>query len=325
MKVLKVLTNIAIILNLILPRLTLAQSVSVTLNQSPQNPSPGERISFSVAAFEFNVDLAKITWTVDGKAQNSGTGLKNFFANAPENGKSMNVGVEVVPQNGSAINRSVLVSPASIDIVWEALDSYTPPFYKGKSLPISQSQIKVSAIPVIKNGNTTLRNPGDFAYTWRKDGTNFPGQSGLGKSSFSFSHQTLDKNNKIEVSVTDGTRTASNVLTIAPYSPEIIFYEVDRNTGLPKYQEAFGNNKNIKQSRVSVIAEPFFLSKDYLKNTTIKTLWQLNGQQVNSPIKNNLVIDATNTLGNISVSFSYDDTKRLFRDSSFSTNLNVSN
>ncbi len=305
------------------PAFAFAQNQTFSVRQSPENPNPGETVFLNISAYEFNVDLAKITWSLDGKAKDSGVGKKAFSFVAPANGKTSSVEIEVVPQNGKAIKQTLSFTPADIDILWEALDSYTPPFYPGKSLPISQSQVKVVAVPVVKNANGTHRKTEDFVFTWRKDGKNFPGQSGLGKNGFSFANQILDKQNRVDVSATDGAKTVSGSVIITPFESEILFYEVDRVSGLPKYQDAYGPAVDVKQSRLSLVAEPYFLSSNFKIDENIKTVWKLNDQEVKPSSKNNLIINATTTTGPVNVTFLYDDTKKLFRDFNETTSLNI--
>ncbi len=44
--------------------------------------------------------------------------------------------------------------PADVDILWEA-QNYAPAGYKGKALPVSGSQIKITAIPYFPGSSST--------------------------------------------------------------------------------------------------------------------------------------------------------------------------
>lgn len=302
-----------------------AQSQTFSLTQNPQNPNPGETIFFSVSAYEFNVDLANISWKVDGKVKDSGTGKKIFSLVAPAGGKTSVLEVSVTPQGGSLIKNTVNISSSNMDVIWEAVDSYTPPFYKGKSLPISQSLVKVVAVPIVKRTNGTIRKPEEFVFNWQKDGKNFPAQSGLAKNIFSFANEILEKQNRINVVATDGVKNLSSSTLLTFFEPEIIFYNIDVITGMPKYSEAFGRARDVKQSRVGLVAEPYFLSSDFKNNPNIKTVWKVNDQVVGSASKNSILINATSTTGDVAVSFEYNDTKKLFRNFNFVSNLNITN
>ena len=304
------------------PAFAFAQNQTFSVRQSPENPNPGETVFLNISAYEFNVDLAKITWSLDGKAKDSGVGKRAFSFVAPANGKTSSVDIEVVPQNGKAIKQTLSFTPADIDILWEALDSYTPPFYPGKSLPISQSQVKVVAVPVVKNANGTHRKTEDFVFTWRKDGKNFPGQSGLGKNGFSFANQILDKQNRVDVSATDGAKTVSGSVIITPFESEILFYEEHSLEGI-QYQNTLDIENNLKKPRLKIVAEPYFLSKNFKTNPDISFEWSINNASADKKWKQYIIVDTSTTTGTISLTAKYKDSKKLFR--TFTESMSINN
>ena len=297
-------------------------ALSFDIKMSPENPSPNQSVFLSVSALEFNMDLSNISWTVDGKLKDAGVGKKNISLIAPANGKSVTVLVKIVPNIGGTLQSSILISPSELDLIWEASDSYVPPFYRGKALPISQSEIKVAAIPNIRSSTGSSKPASAFAYTWRKDGKNMPANGGFGKSSFNFTNQILDKQNRVEVSVTDGTKTADGSIIITPFMPEVLFYEEYSLEGV-QYQSSLGAVKEVSGPRITVVAEPYFLSKNFKTNTDIKTIWKLNNQEAKTTKKNTLTINTSSTKGDVIVNFAYDDIRRLFRDLNGAFNLNI--
>ncbi len=297
---------------------------SFSLSFSPQNPSPGELVTFGVSAYEFNIDLANIVWSVDGKSVKSGKGVKGFTFEAPANGKSSTISVVVSPATGTPIEKSITISPADIDLIYEVMDGYVPPFYRGKILPIKQSQIKVVALPNVKTMTGGTAKAKDFVYTWRKDSENLPGQSGFGRSSVTFVNEILDRGNTLEVSATNGLKKVDGAIVINYLEPEILFYEYDILTGV-KYQRAFRSGENIKQPKLSIIAEPYFLSRDFMPNKDIAGTWMLNGQKATPVAKNNLIINTSATSGKVDISFEYNEAKRLFRSFKKSLSLNLVN
>lgn len=298
-------------------------ALSFDIKTNPANPAPNETVFLSVSALEFNMDLSNISWTVDGKPKDSGIGKKSISVTAPANGKSMTILVKIVPNIGGALENSITISPSDVDIIWEAVDSYVPPFYRGKALPLKQSEVKVVAVPNIKSSTGVLKPASSFVYTWKKDGKNFPASGGYGKSSFSFVNQILDKQNRIEVSLTDGTKSANGAFSFLPYEPEILFYENDQLKG-PQYQKSFKDGDIFTdKARLSVLAEPYFLSKNFKSNNNIKGVWKLNGREFSSKIKNGLVINTRETTGLINVYFSYEDKEKLFRNFNKSIGINL--
>jgi hypothetical protein len=60
-----------------------------------------------------------------------------------------------IPGSIDNIKKRIAITPSEVELMWEGVDSYTPPFYRGKSFPSAEGLIKVVAIPntsVIKHG-----------------------------------------------------------------------------------------------------------------------------------------------------------------------------
>jgi hypothetical protein len=312
------------VISVIAPRALFAQSIStVSLSLSPENPSPGDMVSVSVSALNFNINLAKIVWSVDGKAVKSGIGETTFIHSAPAAGKSTTISVAVTPQGSTSIEDSIVITPSgNLDIIIESADGYAPPFYKGKILPIAQSQIRVVAIPDVRLSTGSSAKAGDFVYTWKKDGTNMPSQSGFGNNSFIFANQILDTTNRIDVSATNGVKEVHGSIIITPFQPDIVMYEYDQSKGMPSYQKAFGPSATISQPRITVVVEPYFLARDWKTNDKIQLGWKINNTAAKAGEKNTLGI-TTSTKGTFNIEADYHETQRLFRDVKANLQLNV--
>jgi hypothetical protein len=121
---------------------------SILVNMVPENPAPNEGVAISLNSYASNLDAVMITWRVDGKISLSGIGKKTFLLTAPAAGKTTNVSVLIALPDGD-ITKDIAVRPAEMVLLWQADDSYVPPFYKGKAMPSAQSEIKVVAMPEI--------------------------------------------------------------------------------------------------------------------------------------------------------------------------------
>ncbi len=309
----------------VFPIFSHAQIKSFSVRQSPENVNPGETIIFNLSSASFNIDLAKVSWIIDKKIVDSGMGKKTFTTTAPANGKTISLEIEVTPQGDNAPLRQFFnISPADIDVLWQAVDSYTPPFYKGKALPISQSQMKIVAIPVVKSSSGSYIKPENFVYSWKKDLKNFPAQGGLGKNSFVFNNEILEKQNLINIAATDGIRNVSGGVVVNFFTPEILFYEINGKTLLPKYSQTLASST--KSARLNITAEPYFVSKNFKTNPDIITKWKINDQEIKADenLKNFIAINTSGTTGNISINFSYEDIRKLFRRFNFSQNVSIS-
>ncbi len=310
----KIILGVTLLLS---PVFVLAQSTSVVLNisMSPSNPLAEQSVTVSVSSISFNIDLADIVWSIDGKILQSGTGKKSFNTKAPSAGKSVTVIAKITPKGSEkSLEKSIVIAPGGdVDLIWEVTDGYVPPFYRGKTLPIKESRILVTAIPNVKSSSGVVAQPQDFVYSWKKDGTVMSGQSGFSKQSVFFTNQILDNNNQISVVASNGVASVNGLITVTPFQPEIIFYQYDNSSGRALYQKAFSSNNTIGKSRMQIDVEPFFLSKNFKTNPAITIDWKLNGTLANAGIKNILGVDAS-TPGTFSVEAQYKDDSKLFRD-----------
>ena len=65
------------------------------------------------------------------------------------------------------------VSPSEIEVMWESVDGYAPPFYKGKVLPISGSLISYILIKEIsKKIQPRIKHKPPIGVTGPKTGVN---------------------------------------------------------------------------------------------------------------------------------------------------------
>lgn len=108
----------------------------------------------------------------------------------------------------------------SVDLLWQG-ETYTPPFYKGRSLWSKQSSATFVAIP------QGLGNSAALNYKWSKNGTVLGTLSGVGKNSIVIADSVLSKGITLKVQVVS---SGNNVLgeasvNLAPQNPQVIIYE----------------------------------------------------------------------------------------------------
>src|SRR3989344_3819496 len=170
---------------------------SIGVSIVPPIPEPLENVNITLSSYANNLDIVLISWFVDGKSAASGTGRKSFSLKAPAAGGETLVLVKIDFPEGE-IELRFPVRPSNTLLLWQAIDSYVPPFYRGKALPSPDSRIKVVAMPEIKIGSG-IANASDMAYSWKLDYTNDQAGSGYGKSFFIFNNDFLEKSNSVPV------------------------------------------------------------------------------------------------------------------------------
>lgn len=276
------LITILVILGVIFTSKVSASSTSsILVSIIPENPSPGENVSITLSSYANNLDSVLISWFVDGKSVLSEIGKKSFSVNAPAAGLETTVVATVTLPDGN-IEKKIIIRPASMVLLWQANDSYVPPFYKGKALPMPDSSVKVVAMPEIKN-NGNIVDPKNMTYTWKLDYTNNQDGSGYGKNYFIYNNDYLEDVNNVNVVVNtlDQKYSAEGSIDIGATNPKILFYKNDVNLGTV-WEEALKDGHKIQGDEV-IEAAPYFISPQDIRTPTLAWDWFINDYMISVP------------------------------------------
>jgi hypothetical protein len=233
---------------------TFAQNVGgldVSISSIPTDPLPGQRVQLQLISYSTNLNEASITWRAGGQIIDSGIGKKTLAITAPQIGETMLISANVKAVGFEEANTEYLIRPGSVELLWEAYDSYTPPFYKGKAMPSINSTIRVAAIP-------TFNAPKTISYVWSKNDTALPSSSGVNKSWITFKNHELNPVETIKVLVQNTFFSGSDTVTITPKNPSVIAYQ--KRDGFIEY--ANGALKDITTTQPGIILrfEPYYFS-----------------------------------------------------------------
>lgn len=318
------LIAIIIISGIFLPfKVKAAPSLGIMVNVIPENPAPGENVNITLKSYSSNLDIVLISWSVDGKNISSGIGKKSFSIKAPNAGGETSVTATVSLPDG-AIDEKVIIRPAEMVLLWQAMDSYTPPFYKGKALPSPDSFVKVVALPEIGSGSNKV-NPKNMTYFWKKDYTNNQDGSGYGKNTFTYINDYLEDLNNIGVvaGTVDQKYSSSANIDIGMTEPKIVFYKNDSKLGTI-WELALSNGHKIIGDEI-IEAAPYFISPKYIRTPTLIWDWFINDETVNPPIyrKNTMPLRAqTGVSGTSRIKLEINNTDKIFVSASKEISVN---
>ncbi|MEX2013877.1 MAG: hypothetical protein WD896_00800, partial [Parcubacteria group bacterium] len=143
-----------------------------------------------------------------------------------------------------------------VDILWQA-ETYTPPFYKGKSLWSNESKITLLAIP----SGAGTGNPANLTYRWTKNGTVLGNINGVGKNTIAFTDSIISRPQTIQVDIISAEqgKIASASLTLASSPPSLAIYENNPLYGFMFHKEV-GGVYELQGEEVTFTAFPFFFS-----------------------------------------------------------------
>lgn len=248
--------------------------LSIIVETSPKAPAPYETVNINLISYSTDIDSAFISWTKDGKVSFSGTGEKRYTFVMGGPGTKTSIGVSV-RLGGESSSETFTFAPQDLDVIWEASDAYTPPFYKGKALPLREVTYSVVALPYTGSKVT----PTGYIFEWLKNGDVQQTNSGYGKNTFSYQNNFLSKVDilKLTVRSNDGSFTVSKDITLAPEkSTSVLFYEKDPLLGV-LYNKAIVSDFSLTKGEKTFIAEPYNFSG---KKTSVEYVWKLNGNEV---------------------------------------------
>jgi hypothetical protein len=259
------------------------QSTDIVVTVFPINPRPYTDTTITLSSYATDLNKAMIKWKIGSKTILSGYGKTkySFKTSGPNQPTSLIVTISPSDSIGE-INKNISIVPSEVEILWQAEDGYTPPFYKGKSFVSKEGKIKVVAMPNMSGSNTDKKS---MTYSWKLGDDNKQGESGYAKDSYVFENSKL--NNEEEVSVTisslSGNYNGTGSITIPIVNPKIIFYKKSPTEGV-LYSNALGNDFNMTEEEMTIVAEPYFLALKGNENA-FDYLWKINGEKIETPSK----------------------------------------
>lgn len=288
-------------------------SGDITLSISPSIPKSGDTIKAVVKSYSVDLNKAYIIWKLNDETRFSGIGKTSFsfILGTLSSQNDLSVNIETV--DGKTINKSLSITSNDIDLLWEATDSYVPPFYKGKALFAREGEIKVSAIPSIYSGQNKV-SPNTLSYTWEKDGNGDIKASGFGKNSFTYKNSFLDKNNTIRttISTINNTTNVKGEITIFPTEPKVVIY---KKNYFGDYIKSLDIDNTIPKEGALLVAVPYFFSPFDIRDNNLNMTWFVNGEQILDPAsKNELFIEpAEGKTGTATIQLVAENIKTLFQ------------
>lgn len=284
---------------------------SISIDVSPSNPAPYEEVTITLSSYAANLDSVGINWSIDGKTKASGIGKKSFMLKAGGTGTENRVTVTISLPDG-VIEKNITIRPSVMTLLWQATDSYVPPFYKGKAMPILESEIKIVAMPEVTNSK-------NMTYSWKLDYTNDQTASGYGKNFYLYSNDYLEATNNVGVvaSTIDQKYSSEANIDVGTSESKILFYKNDPTFGTVFEKELTSPYRII--GKETVVAIPYFISPKQIYNPRLIWNWSINDNTVGvlsfKPNEMPLQVQA-GTFGTSRLKVTIENMDRIFQTSS---------
>ncbi|MEI6400251.1 MAG: hypothetical protein WCO58_01900 [bacterium] len=304
---------VILLLTIVIPFSLFAQEqdFGITLSSTPEQSLPYLPVTVTVESFSSDLDRATIQWSINGKIVKTGMGIKTISFRAGALGSSTTIVATVATIDGGQFSAGKTIYTTDTDIIWEAVDSYVPPFYKGKALPSDEARVKVVAIPAVVGFGSTTKSK-DFIYTWKRNYDTVGDASGAGKASYTFPLDYLNTKEKISVDVgaRSGSFSATANTDIVIVKPSINFYQKTAD-GIIHFEKTIGDN-DVLYGGGFIFAAPFGISSKNPLDPILTYVWSSAGDTIETNAKRNIL--PVGDLNNGVIELVITNTRSLFQE-----------
>lgn len=314
---------------LCVPTRTHAQFVGdtdVSVSISPEIPGAFENVTITLSSFSANLDLANISWSLDGRTVLSGTGKKAYSTRTGQVGSTITIEVSISASGVPPITKRIVIQPLETDLLWEAVDSHVPPFYKGKALLPSEGLVKVVAIPNIQSAAGIQMKPNEFTYTWNRNYETASDASGYAKNYFVFRNSYLNDGEQVRVTAASaaGNYRVTKGITLSTVAPKILFYENDPALGISYTQAVDEENYLLVGFKgTSLIAEPYYFSPKNALSGELSYRWSVNDRSIEPAGAKNILSIRPEANGIARIGVTLENVTKLFQTASKTVRLNL--
>lgn len=290
----------------------------INLSTSSDSPYPGDIVTITARSFTMSINSASITWTVDGKVTEKGTGLTTLDIIAPPLGKTSIVKLTAIGIDKKTYTASIAITSGSVDMILEN-DGYTHSLFLGKTPTVYQNTVKIIAMPHVADSKGVEYDPKSLVYKWKKNSRVVEDQSGFGKQTFTAVGDIVPRafTITVEVSTRDGKAKASGTINISYISPSLSFYIDDPLYG-PLFNSAIKDYLYIgKEKETSVLALPFGFNKPHSGIGNLSLNWFVNGvSQTDLNSNESITLRAPETEGNSTIELNIKNKKEILQGAS---------
>jgi hypothetical protein len=292
-----------------------------SLEVTPENPAPFDTVTIRIGSDLVDTNRYPITWTVDGAVVLSGIGKRSLSIKMKDYGQTTSVTFSIQIAQG-VVQKKISFTPQDTTILWEAADSYVPPFYEGKKLPSYESLVRITAIPNFLSDKRSFATK-NAVYNWSRNKSVVSESGGYGKDSLLIEHNRVRTTEFIEVdaSATSGSATAHARITIPFYEPKILFYEKNIVSGITS--PLAKTSLFFTTESTTIRAVPYFFSVVRNNPNSLKFSWTMNDKAVSLTDRNKdiITLQRPEASGSAKLGLSVENTLKLFQSAQNSLSI----
>jgi hypothetical protein len=257
-----------------------APTETVNITTESRFYGPDESVTVNLSSNLINLNNAEVTWSEDGEAVASGVGATEATVTTGSVGETTDVSVRAQIPGQGVVTRSLQLTPVDVDLIWEATDSFTPAFYKGKALHPGWGPVKITVIPHIprNNGSGDQYTANELVYNWEFNNLAYGDDSGRGQNTFTFDSTPRENRVSVEIETPGGEPVAARSVTVPTTEPQITLYPVSSSRGIILSQVFTESDSSTQRSGIS--AQPFYYLVDSPQAEKLTYDWRINNQRV---------------------------------------------
>ncbi len=227
------------------------QTVDLSIESIPGEPAAGQLVTLRAVSYSVDLNEMNLSWVYGGKSIATGYGKTQIRVTAPTSGTTALAKVTVTGSGINAVEATLLLRPGSVDLLWEGVDSATPPFYKGLPLVAPDGLVRVVSVPA-------PGAPRQVNYQWSLNGSSLPMASGNDRSSIVLKNDALITRHDLSVKASAGLFEGGNTLSVPSSKPLIVAYQ--RQGSYIDFARGSTGTIFIPRSEATLHFEPYFFS-----------------------------------------------------------------
>lgn len=282
-----------------------AYAADLSISMEPNVPAPYSTVTLTLVSYSMDVNTSNIVWTVQGREVRRGIGEKSITVGLGPAGSRVPVTATVSDTAGNVIKSTITIAPHAVSVLWEAVESYTPPFYEGKALPAEGSKVRVTVLPDATTGVAS--------YAWFENDTALESASGYGRGSVVVALDPLVDENRITVRVkTIAGNISEKSISLVPRDVMLMVYPYDDIIGTLFARTFIRRIEVAKDTTLSL--EPFYFSTKGLE-ATARYSWYMDGLPVTPTEKTLLALrPKKGTYGTKDLTITTEQSRRRFQN-----------
>jgi len=247
-------------------------AADLNVTKYPESPKEGEEIKLTLTSDKYNLDLAEITWTLDGVELDSGTGRKILNFKTSSSGQTQVIVTKVTQEGYNDSQIQTVIEANTNFMLYEGVDSYVPNFYRGRRLPAREGTARVGFFNFKDGEIAGFSGNSNGNYYWSINGEDKADLSGQNKMVNNIISKVTDNTLSIKtIRVSSDGSSKTNNLTVPLQQTETVIYKTDENrlTRQPLSDTEIGK-------KIILLVEPFFFSVTNKRDANLIYTWKIN-------------------------------------------------